>query len=305
MARPLRISYCGAVYHVMARGNNRQMIFLDDDDYREFSRLLGVAVRRFRLVCHITCLMPNHYHFVLETPAGNLSKAIHWLNCLYARWWNDRHQRCGHVFQGRFKAQLVQRDRYLHALRDYIHLNPVRSGIVSDPADWRWSSYRAYAGLEQPPEFLHQDLIYGLIGANDAVDPGAAFRTDLASRKALNQMARCVRRDDRWIGDSPTFDAQRRTAARRAAARQATRGLSRRELLLSAPPLSDLIDPTRSKLIRNTQMRRAHREYGYRLVDIARYLDLDPSTVKRAIRAVESGDRANGQLIDEADVRWP
>jgi REP element-mobilizing transposase RayT len=279
MSRPLRISFKGAVYHVYARGNNKQAIFLDEDEFLEFIRLLRATVKRFGIVCHIYCIMPNHYHVVVETPAGNLSDAIHWLNCVYARWWNRRHARCGHVFQGRFKAQLVQRDEYVHTLSWYLHLNPPVSGLVEAPADWPWSSYRAYAGLDQPPDFLQTSLVYGVIGATNAVDPGRAYRAHMASREKLHKLETSIRRDDRWLGDDAAFEQQRSAA-------ECGRGpgLSRREFLPSAPPLADLVDRSRSNSVRNAQMRRAHLTYGYRVVDISRFIGLNRSTVGKILR---------------------
>ena len=113
----------------MARGNSRALIFLDRRDYVRFLEIFGMTVVRFGMVCLAFCLMPNHYHLVLKTPAANLSAAIKHLNGVYSQWWNHRHQRCGHTFQGRFKAQLIQRERYLAAACRYVVLNPVR-------ADW-------------------------------------------------------------------------------------------------------------------------------------------------------------------------
>jgi putative transposase len=299
MARPLRVSFSGAIYHVMARGNNKQAIFLDEVEYREVLHLLRIVVKRFGIVCHIYCLMPNHYHIVVETPAGNLSAALQWLNGEYARWWNKRHGRCGHVFQGRFKAQLVQRDRYLHALRDYVDWNPVEGGLVATPAEWEWSSYRAYAGLAAIPDFLTTDLVYGLIGASSAPDKGLVYRSRGANPRVLAAVTAAIERDDRWIGDDAAFDGHRREAAR-----QVGGGISRRELLLSAPPLADLLRTGRSKGLRNAQMNRAHRQYGYRIADIAEHLKLNRSTIVRAIRSRGRSTRTDGSA-PEADGRVP
>jgi len=293
MSRPLRISFQGAVYHVMARGNNKQDIFLNEDEFREFIRLLAATVKRFGIICHIYCLMPNHYHLAVETPAGNLSAAIHWLNCVYARWWNVRHARCGHVFQGRFKAQIVQRDEYVYALSWYLHLNPTRPGIVKAPAEWLWSSYRAYAGVDCPSDFLRMDLIYEVIGATNSVDRGAAYRAHMASRQTMLKLATSIRRDDRWLGDDSAFEQQRTGAAREPAS-----GLCPREFLPSAPPLAELIDQTRSKSIRNAQMLHAHVAYGYRIVEIARFVKLDRSTVGKILG---EGSPATEAIASEAE----
>jgi len=146
MSRQPRIQFSGAVYHVMSRGNAKQRIFFDEDDYSTFLRLLRHVRDRMDWQMWGYCLMPNHYHLLLETPAPNLSRGMHDLNSAYSVVFNERHARVGHVFQGRFKALLVDRDRYLIALARYLVLNPVRAQICEAPESWRWSSYRATAG---------------------------------------------------------------------------------------------------------------------------------------------------------------
>jgi len=146
MARQPRIQFAGAVYHVMSRGNAKQKIFLDEEDYSTLLRLLRHVRDRMDWQIWAYCLMPNHYHLLLETPAPNLSTGMHDLNSAYSIAFNERHARVGHVFQGRFKALLVDRDRYLIALARYLVLNPVRAKLCDAPVSWRWSSYAATAG---------------------------------------------------------------------------------------------------------------------------------------------------------------
>ena len=133
MARPLRLEFPGAVYHVTSRGNARAAIFLDDEDRPIFLGVLGAVVARFGWLCHAYCLMDNHYHLLLETPDPNLSRGMRQLNGVYTQRFNRRHGRVGHVLQGRFKAILVDRDGYLLELARYLVLNPVRAGRVKDP----------------------------------------------------------------------------------------------------------------------------------------------------------------------------
>lgn len=149
MARPLRIEAAGALYHITARGNARQDIYSDDGDRQEFLRLLGNAVGRHDWSCHAYCLMDNHYHLLIETGMPTLSRGMKYLNGSYTQYFNRRHHRVGHVFQGRFKAILVQKDSYLLELARYIVLNPVRAQMVRSAKDWRWSSYRATAGYHE------------------------------------------------------------------------------------------------------------------------------------------------------------
>ena len=126
----------------MSRGNGRMHIFLDADDYQQFIYFLSDVVEEFAMQCWNYCLMPNHYHATLQPSRADLSEAIRRLNGVYAQWWNRRHGRVGHVFQGRYKDQIVQREGYLLTLSRYVVMNPVRAQLVVHPGDWRWSSDR-------------------------------------------------------------------------------------------------------------------------------------------------------------------
>ncbi len=145
MTRQWRIEYSDAIYHVMSRGNEGRTIFIDDDDRKRFIGILGKMTERFQMEIHVWVLMSNHYHMLLKTRNPNLSKGMQWLGANYTRYFNIRHQRRGHLFQGRFKSLLVENNRYMLRLSCYIHRNPLRSGIVKRLADYRWSSYLKYA----------------------------------------------------------------------------------------------------------------------------------------------------------------
>src|SRR5215813_14162085 len=147
MARPLRIEYDGALYHVTSRGNERRAIFKDHVDRELFLNTLGQVTERFHWICHAYCLMNNHYHLVVETPDGNLSKGMRQLNGVYTQAFNRRHHRVGHLFQGRFKGILVQKESHFLEVCRYVVLNPVRAKAVASPRQWKWSSYGATAGL--------------------------------------------------------------------------------------------------------------------------------------------------------------
>jgi putative transposase len=163
MTRPIRVEFPGAVYHVTARGNERRKTFRDDGDRRQFLATLEETIRLHDLRLHGFCLMPNHYHLIVETPLGNLSRAIGWLQTTYTIRFNRRHRRSGHLFQGRFKAHVVDADSYSMELLRYVHLNPVRprdkqSPIPTERGDdlkqYPWSSHRAYLGLASEPAWL-------------------------------------------------------------------------------------------------------------------------------------------------------
>src|SRR5258706_13467348 len=154
MSRPLRLEYSGAVWHVTSRGNDRQKIFGDDADREIFISLLGRTVDLFRWRLHAYVLMGNHYHLLVETPEPTLSRGMRQLNGLYTQRFNRRHRRVGHLFQGRFKAILVDKDAHLLELGRYVVLNPVRAALRKSAAAWIWSSYRATAGIENAPAWL-------------------------------------------------------------------------------------------------------------------------------------------------------
>jgi putative transposase len=191
MARPLRIEREGGWYHVTARGNERRRIYRDDRDRHHFKDLMAEARTRFRLRLHVYVLMDNHYHLLVELQEANLSQAMQWLNGSYSVWFNRRHRRSGHLFQGRFKSIVVSREEWGLALSRYLHLNPVRiaalglskeerrqsrQGIKGPPnpaqlrqrlavlRQYRWSSYRAYIGVEKAPEWLTTEDILELGG---------------------------------------------------------------------------------------------------------------------------------------------
>jgi putative transposase len=154
VARPPRLQLAGGIYHVTSRGNRRQHVFTDDRDRRRFLALLDHVANRLDWAGHAYCLMPNHFHLVMETPSPTLSAGLQWLNGSYAQWFNWRHQKDGHLFQGRFHSVLVETDVHLLELSRYTVQNPVRARLCSSPIDWPWSSCRAMLGLTRPADFL-------------------------------------------------------------------------------------------------------------------------------------------------------
>lgn len=164
MARPLRIEYPGAFYHITARGNEQGDIYRNDGDRERFLEYLETAVGRYKAVIHVYCLMSNHYHLLLSTPKGNLSQIMKHINGGYTTWFNKRHNRYGHLFQGRYKAILVEADPYAGELSQYIHLNPVRAGIVGLPEQYQWSSYTAYSGKTKPSRWLTTEWVLQYFG---------------------------------------------------------------------------------------------------------------------------------------------
>lgn len=168
MARQLRIQYPGAFYHVTTRGNEKQEIFKSRRDREKFCEYLGSANSRYGAVMHCYCLMNNHYHLLLETPEGNLSQIMRHINGAYTTYFNVKRKRAGHLFQGRFKAILVEADEYALELSRYIHLNPVRAGIVERPDQYEWSSYNIYVEQREVSDWVCCDLIWALSSGNAA-----------------------------------------------------------------------------------------------------------------------------------------
>jgi len=159
MSRPLRLEYEGAFYHIISRGNARENIFDEEDDFNSFLELLGKEIKQQNWQCYGYCLMNNHYHLLIETPESNLVRGMRRLNGTYSQYFNLINKKVGHVFQGRYKSIIVDKDSYLLELNRYIVLNPYRAGMEKSIGEWKWSSYRVTIGGESRPEWFNKDLI--------------------------------------------------------------------------------------------------------------------------------------------------
>ena len=187
MGRQLRIEYPGAYYHVTARGNERKDVFKSAKDREKFLAYLESAVFRYGAAIHAYCLMTNHYHLLLETPRGNLSQVMQHINGAYTNYYNAKRRRSGHLFQGRYRAILVDADAYAMELSRYIHLNPVRAGMCAMADEYPWSSYRDYIGRRAVPGWLAMTFILGLTGAsNEAAQKSYRQFVDEAAGKELD-----------------------------------------------------------------------------------------------------------------------
>ena len=177
MARPIRIEYAGALYHVTSRGNRQEAIYEDDIDRQTFLSVLRQVCSTHNWICHAYCLMTNHYHLLIETPDSNLSKGMRQLNGVYTQAFNRLHNRVGHVYQGRYKAILVEKEPYLLELSRYIVLNPVRANMVRAAKDWPWSSYRATVGQAEGVGYLQTEWILAAFGKrkSSAIEKYKAF----------------------------------------------------------------------------------------------------------------------------------
>lgn len=281
MARGPRVQYRGAVYHVMSRGNRKAAIFDDDEDRRRFLDVFGDAAERYALSCQSYCLMGNHYHLVVETPRGNLSDGMHFVNGVYTQSSNWRHNRTGHVFEGRFVSLLVDNDCYLRNANVYVVLNPVSAGIKANARDWPWSSYRATAGLIEPPAFLDLDWIDRVFGGPTRADSQRRYREFIAAPPA--DLTSAI--NEELLDGSADFEAAVRSEI--GAVFHQVR-LPRHYRALARPPLDDIFASRLSKAERNSRIVRAHVVHGYRLAEIADFLRLHPNTLSKIVRGLKA-----------------
>ncbi|MDA1101935.1 MAG: transposase [Proteobacteria bacterium] len=283
MARPLRIEYCGAVYHLTARGNRREDICLDDSDRAMFLETLGNVVAQFRWRCHAYCLMDNHYHLLIETPEANLARGMRQLNGVYTQRLNRRHGRVGHVFQGRYKAIVVERDSYLLELARYVVLNPVRARMIQAAGEWRWSSYRATAGEAKAPAWLATDWLLSQFGGRRAKAAYRRFVAEGAADKAsplAEGLAAAVCGGVALGGEDFLAGLADKTGG-------ATAETPARQRRLARPTLAALRQDGDGA---RAWMAIAHRRHGYTLAEIAMEAGLHYSYVSRIIKSIVAGE---------------
>jgi len=272
MARPLRIEFEGAVYHVTSRGNARDDIYLSDADREMFLDALAHVVDRFGWICHAYCLMDNHYHLMIETPQANLSRGMRQLNGIYTQRFNLAHNRVGHVFQGRYKSIVVDKDAYLLELSRYIVRNPVAAGMVEDVADWPWSSYRAMVGEAPVQRFLHTGWILLQFGG-----------TESKAKAAYASFVRKAETGNPWEGlNGPdVLGSDEFRGGLRLQNTASGQEIPRRKRILRHLPLSEIASSGKDKC---EWMREAYREHGYTMQAIADHAGLHHSTVSRLIK---------------------
>ncbi len=281
MARPLRIEYPNAFYHITSRGNARNKIFLSDQDRENFLYILGAVVKRFNWLCHAYCLMDNHYHLMIETPDANLSRGMRQLNGVYTQKYNWRHSKTGHIFQGRYKSILVEKENYLLELCRYVVLNPVRANIVQKPVEWKWSSYEATAGLKPAPDYLTVGWILGLFSKNKKE----------AQKRYRKFVSEGIQQGSPWnelqgqilLGEEGFIDKFKDHLTDK----EKIKEIPRAQRYVNRPALSKYFSAGEKIDRRNKHIHTAHVKYGYTLKEIADYLDIHYTTVSKIIRAVD------------------
>lgn len=280
MSRPLRIEFPDALYHVTARGDRREDIFEDDQDRQAFLLVLEQVITQFNWTCYAWCLMDNHYHLLIQTPDGNLSKGMRQLNGVYTQASNRRHRRVGHLFQGRFKAILVDSDAYLLELARYVVLNPVRAGVVSSPTDWAWSSYRASVGLEPAPWLAVDGLLAQF-----------AKRRSLAQQRYAQFVVEGIKAASPWSHlKGQIFLGDERFVNRMQAHIQSGKDDVQIPLAQRRPQPPSLAEIEKRSSGRDAAITAAYATGGYSYQQIAGYFGVHFTTVGRVVR----GGRSEG-----------
>jgi putative transposase len=300
MARPLRVQFPGAFYHITSRGNERKPVFRTDTDRKKFLGYLQSAHEKYGALVHCFCLLPNHYHLILETPRGNLSEILHHINGAYTTYFNIKRRRSGHLFQGRFKAILVEKEVYAQELSRYIHLNPVRAGLAEDPSAYPWSSYGCYVGLQKKPSWMVTRTILGYFGKDEkkAYKAYRDFVEEAMGKEARNPFREVVGStflcSQRYIeqvvrsGGIPHNDDKRNVPALRV--------LHKRPALKEIEKWIEGIVSREEEIFRKFCLHFSHRFGGYSLEEIGAYYGMKGAAVSQAARRFQKRIRAESEL---------
>jgi REP element-mobilizing transposase RayT len=303
MGRPLRIEFAGAHYHVTSRGNEQKDVFKSQKDREQFLSYLESAVIRYGAFIHAYCLMSNHYHLLLETPSGNLSQIMQHINGAYTNYFNVKRKRYGHLFQGRYKAILIEADEYAKELSRYIHLNPVRAEIVSRPDEYRWSSYLDYIGARRSPEWLQTAFLLDYFGKGKvACKKYQGFVEDLLEREYESPLNRATAAT---ILGGAEFVSQ--IAARHVDGKKHDRDLPAVRKLSVRPTMDAIIETARNlagndRLAEKAGIYLCHKYSGAKLKEIGERFGIGESAVSQSSRrfAQELGrDEELKKLVDK------
>ena len=297
MSRPLRIEFPGALYHVTSRGDRREPIFIDDGDRLSMLSVVEQAMSRFEAQAPAYCLMGNHYHLVLRTRQANLSRLMRHLNGVTTQDFNRRHGKVGHLFQGRFKAILVDRESYLLEVCRYVELNPVRAGIVAEPGAWPWSSYRSHIGQADPAPWFDTAGLHGFLLGRDVQtaagrrQAGARYAEWVSAGRDVPLWDRALRQqiylgDERFVERMQALAAPPGPASARSA-REVPMAQRRRVMTLQQWLAEG---PTREQALW-----RAHVQGGFTMSAMAQELGLSVSRVSRLIARAEAAAPSGGR----------
>jgi len=274
MTRPLRIEFPGALYHVTSRGDRKVDIYLDDTDRAVWLQTLADVCAKSNYLVHAFCQMTNHYHLLLETVDGDLSEGMRQLNGVYSQYFNRRHDLVGHVFQGRYKAILIQKESYLLELARYIVLNPVRARLVADAADWPWSSYTLTLGAAAPPQWLDTSFTLNKFSDNP-IDAAAAYR-QFVTDGALAPSPLLRIRSELLLGDDHFVERIQETNSTTSLS-----DISRSQRGTQAFSLQTFQNRYED---RDEAIARAYASNAYSFKQIAHHFKVSPTTASRAVR---------------------
>lgn len=277
MTRPLRLEFAGAIYHITARGDRREDIFFQDEDRTDFLNILSQVCSRFNWVVHAYCLMTNHYHLVVETVDGNLARGMRQLNGVYTQLINRKHHLVGHLFQGRYKAILVQKEAYLLELSRYVVLNPVRANMVTDPAEWHWSNYRTVIAEKSEKEWLDSDWLLSQFG-HDRQTAIKAYRRFVLS--GINMASPLLQARHQVLLGDESFVTKYQDGSKN----DQLRDISKAQRKTLAPELTvfQQMYPNRDEA-----MARAYLSGAYTMKEIALHFGCHYMTVSRSVKSYE------------------
>lgn len=277
MARPLRLSFQGATYHITVRGNAKRIIFYTDKDRSHFLSLLRKTTEQYRWRVFAYCLMGNHYHLFIETTQANISQSMHFLNAKYAKFFNRTHNKVGHVFQGRYKAKLVDTEAYALELIRYIILNPVRAGKVRRPSQWPWSSYNAT--IARQLTFIEQSWILNQFSASE-FEARQEFMYYIYDGIGKNSLFRTKRLPE--IVGTPAYIDDIRSRFQKSKRNLEVSRIDQNQLFI---PLDELFTKRvlRDKQERNRRIVQARVDYCYPIKEIAECVGLHYASVSRIV----------------------
>jgi len=277
MARPLRLEYPGGVYHVTSRGNARQRIYTTAADRQAFLAILASVVSRSHWLCHAYCLMDNHYHLLIETPDGHLSRGMRQLNGIYTQWYNRIHHRVGHLFQGRYRAIVVDKESHLLELCRYVVLNPVRAKKTRQAGQWPWSSYRATVGRGAAPDFLTAEWVLGQFSEIKR-KAQERYRTFVAEGMGSESPWNALK--GQILLGSEGFLERHRSQLKEAVKVQE---IPRRQRYAGRPALEEIL----KRSPKDRSIYQAHVEYGYTLREISDKIGVHYTTVSKIVKRME------------------
>lgn len=277
MSRQLRIEFPHALYHVASRGNWGSNIFADDRDRELFLELLFYTIKRYNLICHGYCLMGNHYHLLIETPDSNLSDGMAWLNREYSKNTNKRHERRGHLFQGRYRSILVEKDEHFLALIRYLALNPVRAGLVQDPCAWKWSSYALIIGDCLPGGLVNEEFSLAFFSC-DKWQAKELLREFVEGES--HHIEYCETNEDIVFG-SQEFKKEVISHIQK---EEAFLGVPRKQRFISRPSLDEIFCGEYSRSERDEKLHEAIVNYGYKLKEVADHLGIHYTTISKILK---------------------